>query len=53
MPDWLIPGVFTVLAIGILAVLLTEVEEVVTQAREVSDEDTPPAEDTSPEPDDA
>jgi hypothetical protein len=53
MPDWLIPGVFTVLAIGILAVLMTEVDDVVTQVREVSAEEPPPAEDTPPEPDDA
>ena len=53
MPDWLIPSVFTVLTIGILAVLMTEVEEVVTQAREVSTEESPPVEDTPPEPEDA
>jgi hypothetical protein len=53
MPDWLIPGIFTVLAIGILAVLMTEVDDVVTQARGVSAEEPPPAEEPSPEPDDA
>jgi hypothetical protein len=53
MPDWLIPGVFTVLAIGILAVLMTEVEDVVTQTQGVSAEEPPPAEDTPSEPDDA
>jgi hypothetical protein len=53
MPDWLIPGIFTVLAIGILAVLMTEVDDVVTQARGASAEETPSNEDTPPEPEDA